>query len=177
MVIKSRVLSFGFGLSIFALLSAGIAILVILIDLGFGLNISGFIDMPLFGKIFFLFVMLLAIGIFVKLLWDSNILIIDSELRTIKFTNRITWISSTYDFTYFDCSIIVFEPIRGGFARNCYLIKNRKVIKRIYSLIYSNQMELEKGLQEIKSLGEIKYSYINSAKILFGLPILEKGSS
>ena len=46
-----------------------------------------------------------------------------------------------------------------------------------YSLIYSNQIELEKGIQEIKSLGEIKYSYINSAKILFGLPILEKGSS
>ena len=175
MIIKSRVLSFGFAVSIVMLIGSSTAVLFAFLDLALHLNI-GFKTMPLPGKIFFSLVMLIAICISGKLLWDSNILRIDTNLKNIKFTNRLIWTSKNYDFNYFDYSIIVYEPIKGGYARNYYLIKNNKVIKRIYSLMYSNQNELEIGLNDIKSLGEIKYSYINSAKILFGLPILEKGS-
>lgn len=177
MITKSKVLSFGFVLSLIALLGALTAITTAIIELESNLNFIGFVDMPVLGRIFFVFVMLIAISIYGKLLWDSNILLIDTKLKTIKFTNRLTLISSIYYFSYFDNSMIVFEPIKGGYARNYYLIKNRKVIKRITGFIYSNQNELEDALQEIKSLGEVKYSYLNSTKNLFRLPILEKGSS
>ena len=50
-------------------------------------------------------------------------------------------------------------------------------ICNIYTLIYSSKIDLKYGLQEIKIVGEIKYSYINPAKILFGLLILENDSS
>jgi hypothetical protein len=38
-------------------------------------------------------------------------------------------------------------------------------------------MELEDALSAIKSNGEKKYSHVNSAKILFGFPILDSNSS
>jgi hypothetical protein len=174
MIIKSKVLSFGFGLSLFMLLIALTSILFAVLDLVYHLNRMGILEMPIIGIIWFFFVMFIVIAISLKLLWDANILEIDSDLKTIKFTNRITWFSSVYNLNYFDCSIIVFEPIKGGYARNYYLLKDRKVIKRIDGLIYSNQSELEIALSEIKSMGEKKYSYLNSAKILFGLPILDK---
>ncbi len=166
---KSKVLSFGFFFSICSLLFSISAIvwLLCMIILHHGFKDSIGEGTSLIGVLWFLFIMVLCASIFGRLLWDSHILEIDTEKRVIKFTNRFTRVSNFFSFSYFENSVIIFEPISGGYARNYYFLKDGKAVKRICGFIYSNQEELETALEEIKSLGNIKYSYLNSARILF----------
>ena len=80
MKIKSRVISFGYVLSILVFIGSLAAIVVAVLELISGLNVLGFATMPLFGKLFFFLVVFLAFGIYGKLLWDSNIIEIDNTV-------------------------------------------------------------------------------------------------
>lgn len=171
--VKSKVLSFGFFLSVSACLfgiSATVwAFLMLILNNGAGESLGEGTSFIII--VWFLFVTILCASIPGKLLWDSSILEIDKEKRIIRFTNRFTRISKEYPFNYFDKSVIIMEPIKGGYARNCYLLKNNKAIKRLNGLIYSNQLELESAIEDIKSMGIADYSHWNSARILFNKEI------
>jgi hypothetical protein len=170
-MIKSNVFKFGYFLSLFAFWG-GLVMLV-------GFSIVFFYNytpsrqnVPILELLYGGFIFFLLVGISGKRLWDAKIIVIDTEKRKIKTTNRFTRRTKVYDFGYFDGAVVINEPIRGGTARNYYLIKNRKVVEKISGFIYANQGELERGLQSINNLGMMRYSYRNAFRILFGVTLL-----
>jgi len=165
MVIRGKFKTFGYWLTIFTLIG-GISALIYCL-------VWGFDDTPLAGIIFFLFVLTILLGGFGRLLFDSNFLVIDTEKKSITFTNQLTRKRSSFQFDYFDGKLICLEPIKGGYARNLYLVKDKKAVKKISGLMYSNQKQIEDALQPVKDLGTFKYSYVKTWKISLGLPILD----
>ena len=129
-------------------------------------------EMDLPPKLASFFVMVVLLASFGKILWDANILFIDTYLKTIRFKNRFTQISKSYAFDYFDGYIFTYEPMKFKYPKNIYLVKNGIFDKKISSFIYSNFSEIEEGLVPLKNRGEIKYSHWNSFKIFIGQRIL-----
>lgn len=165
MVIKGKFRTFGYWLTVFSLVGGISAIIYILV--------FGFDNTPLVGIIFFLVVLTILLGGFGRMLFDSNFLVIDTKNDTITFTNQLTRKRSTFHFDYFDGKLTCLEPIKGGYARNLYLVKDKKAVKKISDFMYSNHKEIEDALQPIEDLGTFKYSYIKTWKISLGLPILD----
>jgi len=165
MVINGRFKTFGYWLTILSLIGAIAATVYFLF--------FGFDQVPLAGIIFFFVALTILIGAFGRLLFDSNFLEVDIENETITFTNQLTRKRRTYNFDYFDGKIICLEPIKGGYARNLYLLKDKKAVKKITDFMYSNQKQIEEALQSIKDLGTFNYSYVKTWKISLGLPILD----
>jgi hypothetical protein len=165
MVIKGKFKTFGYWLTILALLGGIYALVYFLL--------FGFDNTPLAGIIFFLVVLAILLGGFGRLLFDSNFLVIDTENQSITFTNQLTRKRSSFSFDYFDGKLICLEPIKGGYARNLYLVKDKIAVKKITDFMYSNHKQIEDALQPIKDLGTFKYSYIKTWKISLGLPILD----
>jgi len=165
MVIKGKFKTFGYWLTVLALLGGIYA-------LGYSL-LFGFDSIPLAGIIFFLVVLIILLGSFGRLLFDSNFLVIDTENESITFTNQLTRSRSSFNFDYFDGKLICLEPIKGGYARNLYLVKDKIAVKKITDFMYSNHKQIEDALQPIKDLGTFKYSYVKTWKISLGLPIID----
>lgn len=165
MVIKGKFRTFGYWLTVLALLGGVSAFFYILV--------FGFDNTPLAGIIFFFVVLTILLGGFRRLLFDSNFLVIDTENESITFTNQLTRKRSYFHFDYFDGKLICLEPMKGGYARNLYLVKDKKAVKKITDFMYSNHEQIENALQPIKDLGTFKYSYVKTWKISLGLPILD----
>jgi hypothetical protein len=165
MVIKGKLRTFGYWLAVLSLVGGISAIIYLLV--------FGFDNTPLAGIIFFLVGLTILLGGFGRLLFDSNFLIIDTENESITFTNQLTRKRSSFHFDYFDGKLICLEPIKGGYARNLYLVKDKKAVKKISEFMYSNHKQIEDALQPVKDLGTLKYSYIKTWKISLKLPILD----
>ena len=161
MIIKSKNKTFGFWLTCFGFI-AGLCMFI-----SFYFN-----DMALLPKLFSYLVLFTLLGTTGIILWDSNIIIIDTDLKTINFKNIFTRISKKYSLEYFDSFIYIYEPMKFRYQKNIYLIKNGIFIKKISSFIYSNHLEIEQALAPVNNLGEVKYSHWNSFKILIRRPIL-----
>jgi len=164
MIIKSGVKTFGFWLSVVSVIGG----VIVCFYIPFNHN-----QTPIQGKIFLYFVLLLLIGIYGKLLWDCNKLLINTDSKTITFKNRLTNKEITFPFGYFDGYIVSYQPTKIGSAKNIYLIKNKIFIKRICSFTYSNMSELENSLIPIKNLGSFQFSYWKSIKILFKKSVID----
>lgn len=165
MAIKGRFKTLGYRLSVLSFVG-GISTIIYFL-------VSGFDNTPLAGIIFLFVVLTILIGGFGRLLFDSNFLVIDTVNKTIAFTNQLTRKRSIYSFDCFDGKIVCLEPIKGGYARNLYLVKEKRAVKKITDFMYSNHKQIEDALQPIQDLGTFKYSYIKTWKISLGLPILD----
>ena len=165
MIIKGQFKTFGFWLALVSVIG-GLSILIYWLAYGVG-------DIPLAGKIVFFCVCILLITIYGKLLYDANQITIDTEAKTISFVNLFTRHHSQYIFSDFDGKLVWFEPMKGFYPKNYYLIKNKKAVKKISSFIYSNQEELEEALKDIHDFGVTNYSYLKSWKVFFGFPIID----
>ena len=162
MIIKSKVKTFGFCYSFLGIIFS-ICMVVYLC-------LARAMDFP--PRIFSLFVAIVFLASFGKFLWDGNIIIIDTDGRTINFRNRLTRVAKHYDIDYFDGYVFTYEPMKFNSIKNLYLVKDRIFIKKISAFIYSNHSEIEEGLISLKNLGEVKYTHWNSFKIFIGRPII-----
>ena len=169
MIVKSKFKTFGFWLSIISLFGGLIFLFYFLFE-GIG-------DIPIYGTLFGLLVLLIVIIIYGKLLWDSKIIVIETDKKMISFKNQFTRKLKTYSFDSLDGYVVVMEPISSGYAKNLYLVKNGIFIVRITNFIYSNQDELQSSLSSLKDLGIVTYSYLNSIKILLRKKIIVDNGS
>ncbi len=165
MQIRGQFRTFGFWLSVISVVG-GIILFYYLVR-------TEFYNMAIPGVLFILLALIILFGTFGRLLYDANLVLIDTDNQTITFTNQLTRKKATYKFSDFDGRLICFEPIKGGYARNLYLIRDKKAVKKITDFMYSNHRELEESLHQIADLGTIKYSYMKSWKISLGIPILD----
>jgi hypothetical protein len=162
MTIKSNIRTFGFWYSILG----GV------FGIGMFISFCFYIQMDFLPKLFSFVVIAILLITVGKILWDGNIINIDTDLKTITFKNRFTLISKRYNITYFDGYVFTYEPMKFKYPKNIYLVKNGVFLKKISSFIYSNHSEIEKGLFPLKNLGEVKYTHWNSFKIFIGRPII-----
>lgn len=165
MTVKGRFKTFGFWLSIASVIG-GLIALCYWLFIGLG-------DTPIAGQFFFGLVFFLLLSVYGKLLFDANLITVDTTNKTVAFKNVLTRQTSTYYFSDFDGKLVWYEPIKGGHVRNFYLIQNKKAIKKISGFIYSNQKELEDALADIKDLGTTNYSYWKSWKVFLGFAIID----
>lgn len=134
MIIKGKFKTFGFWFSISAVIG-GLAILI-------GISIKGFGSAPVAAQVFLLTVVFMLISLYGKLLYDANSIKINTEAKTISFKNLFTGVKTVYNFSDFDGKLVCYKPIKGGWAKFIYLVKNKKVVKKINDFIYSNEKEL-----------------------------------
>ncbi|HWI90574.1 MAG TPA: hypothetical protein VNT20_04825 [Flavisolibacter sp.] len=160
MTIKGQYKTFGFWFSLASV--GGLIALIYWLFIGLG-------DTPIAGQIFFGFVLFLLICIYGKLLFDANLITVDTTSKTVTFKNVLTQQTSTYHFTDFDGKLVWYEPIKGGQVRNFYFIHERKAIKKISGFIYSNQKELEEALVDIKEFRNHKLFVLEVLESIFRL--------
>ncbi len=165
MMIESRFKTFGYWLTVISVL-VGVFFTIYLFW-------SGFYEMHILGVLFTLLSIIILFGTFGRLLYDSNLIRIDTTTQTITFKNQLTRTASSFQFSDFDGKLLCFEPIKGGYVRNLYLIIDKRAVKKFTDFIYSNQSEIEEALFSIKELGTFKYSYVKTWRISLGLPILK----
>jgi hypothetical protein len=164
MLIEGKFKTFGFWLANIATFGG----LILLFYFLFNENTTT----PVARQIFLYLVIVLCISIYGKLLFDANFILIDTDTKIITFKNRFTRRKTTYKWSDFDGRLVIDEPVKGGWVRNYYLVKDKRALKKITAFMYSNQSEIEEALKEIKDLGTFKYSYLRSWKISLRLPIL-----
>ena len=164
MIIKGKFRTFGFWLSVFAIVFG----ILILIHIHRDSN-----NISWKGLLFFHLILLISLGAFGRLLYDAHFIEIDSINKMVHFKNRFTFKRTTYHFSDFDGKLICYEPIKWGYVRNLYFIKDKIAVKKLTTFMYSNQAALEESLKEIKDFGTFEYSYIKTWKISLGLPILD----
>jgi hypothetical protein len=126
-----------------------------------------------FRSFVYAFFFTVLFGTFRHLLYDSNLIQIDTTKQTITFKNQLTRKRSSFQFSDFDGKLLCFEPIKGGYVRNLYLVINKRAVRKFTDFIYSNQSEIESALSSIKDLGTFNYSYLKTWRISLGLPILK----
>ena len=165
MIIKGQFKTFGFWFSLVVIIG-GLSAFIYFIVFGVG-------NTPATGQFFLYLVLLILISVYGKLLYDANLVTLDTKNKSIAFVNIFTRHRSFYYFSEFDGKLIWYEPIKSGYVRNYYFIQNKKAIKKISGFIYSNQKQIEEALIDIKDLGISKYSYLKSWKIFFGFPIID----
>jgi hypothetical protein len=119
-------------------------------------------------KISILLFCLIITPLFGSKLWkDSKTISINIIEKTISFKNIFTRKTKTYNFSELDGYFEVFQPSRGKSYRVLYISKNGIFVEIISSFTYSNLIEIEKGLNQLKFLGHKEFDYIDSLKILF----------
>ena len=165
MNIKGQFKTFGFWLSLISFIG-GLCVLIYSFVFGMG-------NTPIAGQIFFYGVLGILLAVYGKLLYDANLVTVDTQNKTIDFVNIFTRHHVVYNFRDFDGKLVWYEPIKGAYVRNFYFIKDKKAVKKFSSFIYSNQKELEEALSDIKDLGTTNYTYLKSWKVFFGYPIID----
>ena len=88
----------------------------------------------------------------------------------ISFRN-IIGIKKEIQFNELDGYITMIQFDKGGAYEVIYLVQNGKFISKITSYLYSNFIALKVGL-DTKYIGDIRFTYLNSMKILFGIKVL-----
>ena len=124
MILKSKVDTFGFSYSLEAVIFSICVIAYFCLA-----SVMDFAP-----RVFSLFVIVICLASFGKFLWDGNIIIIDTDLKTIIFKNRLTRIAKNYNLDYFDGYVFTYEPMKFTNHKNLYLIKNRIFVKKFQIL-------------------------------------------
>ena len=99
---------------------------------------------------------------------------INTDGRTITFTNYFTQHSKTYSFYDFDGyiqTVDVNSKTRAEYKVLC-LLKDKVITRKISASYYSNIEELEKGLKPINYLGFETFGMGKKLKILCKQPVL-----
>ncbi len=166
---------FGYGFWLMGLLSTFFLFLLISAVAQYYYGVVLFrisLENPTEAKLQFI-LLSLAVIIFVSILiYNSNIIEIDSESQTILFLNIITRNKTK----------ILFAQIKGyvqteqkdGYGNKYqvyYLVENKKFVLRISSFNYRNIDELKEGLESLKNLGKINFGIVESVKVLFKMDV------
>jgi hypothetical protein len=165
MNIKGQFKTFGFWFSLISVIG-GLCVLIYCFVFGTG-------NTPIAGQIFLYSVLGILLAVYGRLLYDANLVTVDTQNKTIDFVNMFTRRRVVYNFRDFDGKLVWYEPIKGGQVKNFYFIKDKKAVKKLSSFIYSNQKDLEEVLSDIKDLGTTSYTYLKSWKVFFGFPIID----
>lgn len=105
----------------------------------------------------------------------ATIIKIDTNQNTIAFTNFFTKKTKIYSFNDFDGYVqtVVINGKTIVAYKALYLLKNKKVHKKILGSYYSNIEELQEGLKSLAYFGFQRFGIVKSLKILFKQPVLE----
>ncbi len=105
----------------------------------------------------------------------ATIITININQKTIAFTNFFTKKTKIYSFNDFDGYVqtVVFNSKTQVEHKAFYLLKGKKVNRKILGSYYSNMKELQEGLKSLNYFGFERFGIVKSMKILFKQPILE----
>lgn len=105
----------------------------------------------------------------------ATIIEINTDGRTITFTNYFTQQTKTYSFYDFDGylqTVDVNSKTRSEYKVLC-LMKDKVIVRKLSASYYSNIEELEKGLKPINYLGFETFGMGKKLKILCKQPVLD----
>ena len=125
-----------------------------------------------FFQTFFSFIGLI---IFLSILWHNvKNIILNKDNKSISFQNIFTRTIKEYKFSDFDGYINTFvnHDSFGIHYKTIGLVKGKKIIRRIDSYFYSNYDNLREGLTDCNYLGEIKFGWWDSIKMLLNFEVL-----
>src|SRR4051812_18529394 len=97
-MIKGRFKTFGFWLSLVSVVG-GVSVFIYCFAFGVG-------NTPLAGQIFFYGVLTILLAVYAKLLYDANLITVDTANKTITFVNLFTRHRSLYTFSDFDGKLV-----------------------------------------------------------------------
>ena len=102
----------------------------------------------------FIFIYAAGLSFFLFIFFKVSVVRIDNDAKTILFNRIITQQKELFSFAYFDSYFDTIAPSpKGGTYKVIYLIKGKKVEKRISGYLYSNIDEIQQSLFSIKYLG------------------------
>ena len=111
-----------------------------------------------------------------SLLWfNVKNISIDNDNKIISFQNIFTRTITNYNFTDFDGFIDTFiKHGKGGYSYKAIgLVQGKRVVRRIDSYYYSNFDQLREGLTNCNYLGEVRFGFWDSLKMLLNYEVLE----
>ncbi len=116
---------------------------------------------------------LLFLSIWLKTV--ALIITIDTIQNTIAFTNFFTKKTKIYSFKHFDGYVQTVDINSKTLIeyKALYLLKDKKVDRKITGAYYSNIEELQEGLKSLPYLGFQRFGVVKRLKILFKQPVLE----
>lgn len=105
----------------------------------------------------------------------ATIITIDTNRKTIAFTNFFTKSIEIYSFDDFDGYIQTVDINSKTLAENkaLCLLKDKKINRKISGSYYSNVDELQEGLKSLTYLGFERFEIVKNLKVLFKQPIIE----
>lgn len=105
----------------------------------------------------------------------ATIITIDTNQYTISFTNFFTKRTKIYSFNDFDGYVQTVDVNSKTEVeyKALYLIKDKKVNKKILGSYYSTLEELQESLKSLAYFGFERFGIVKTLKILFKQPILE----
>ena len=121
-----------------------------------------------FGSLGFLLIL--------SILWfNVKNITIDKTNKTISFQNIFTRVTTKYNFSDFDGYIDTFvaHDSMGVKYETVGLVYSKRVLRRIDSYFYSNYKELREALSDCEYLGEVRFGFWNSIRMLLNLEVLE----
>ena len=111
-----------------------------------------------------------------SLLWfNVKYIRVDTGNKVISFQNIFTRAITTYNFSDFDGYIDTFiKHGKGGYSYKAIgLVQGKRIVRRIDSYYYSNFKELREGVKNLNYLGEVKFGFWDSLKMLLNSEVLE----
>ena len=139
------------------------------------LLINGNFETPNAGKFALAGLALLMFWIYGKMLWEVKKISIDIAQKTITFRNRFTSSTKTFDLADFEGFTTYYQQTKFGSFKVIYFVKDQTLVYKMSRAFYSNQSELIDAIRsDIKDLGELQYSFLDSLKTLFGQKVFTK---
>jgi hypothetical protein len=92
---------------------------------------------------------------------------IDTNKQEIAFVHMFLPVNKTYTFADFDYHIETVEHSVGDHSKAIYLVKNKKLQKRIRGYYYSNIAEMHEALKAIPCHGFKKFSKLKVILLYF----------
>jgi hypothetical protein len=106
---------------------------------------------------------------------SAAIITINTDQNTITFTNFFTKKAKTYFLNNFDGyihTIDINSKTRTQY-KVLFLLKDKKIVRKISGSFYSNIEELQEGLKSLNDLGFEKFGITKKLKMFFKQPVLE----
>jgi hypothetical protein len=108
------------------------------------------------------------------LVYDANVIRIDTLGKLITFRNIITQKIKSYSFDTLDGYVDTLQRDgRGNSYKTIYLVKDKKYIAKISNFYCSNYDELKDGLSKLTYLGFQNFNIIDSFRVLFGMDMVD----